>query len=148
MAVAAFTWMRSLGSGSSSPISVMRDDSVDHDDDVSFVLRALVGQSNHLKLTLIPLDDIDVPQTVVLKTPKPDRTGDTAMRARKEARILATLRHPYIVACKRQMMRPSWGLLVQLCPKGSLRDRIRWHQVHESVPLQLIFFIALRETWL
>jgi serine/threonine protein kinase len=108
----------------------MRDDSVDHDDDVSSAPRALAFQSNQLKLTLIPLDDIDSPQAVVLKTPKPDRTGETVARVRQEARILATLRHPYIVAYKGQMMRPSWGLLVQLCPKGSLRDRIGWHQVH------------------
>jgi serine/threonine protein kinase len=130
MTVAAFTWIRSLGSGSSCHISVMRDDSVDHDDDVSSVPRTLAFQSNQLKLTLIPLDDIDVSQTVVGKTPKPDRTGDTAARVRQEGRIMASLRHPYIVAYKGQTMRPSWGLLVQFCPKGSLRDRIRWHQVH------------------
>jgi hypothetical protein len=59
MAVAAFTWIRSLGSGLSSHISLMRDDSVDHDDDVSSVPRALAFYPNHLKLTLIPLDDID-----------------------------------------------------------------------------------------
>jgi serine/threonine protein kinase len=146
MAVASFTWKRSLGSGLSSHISVMRDDSVEHDDDVSSVPRTLAFQSNQLKLTLIPLDDIDDPQTVVLKTPKPDRTGETAARVRQEARIMATLRHPHIVAYKGQMMRPSWGLLVQLCPKGTLRDRIRWHQVHGSVPLKLLFFIALKET--
>ena len=130
MTVAAFTWIRSLGSGSSCHISVMRDDSIDHDDDVSSVLRTLAFQSNQLKLTLIPLDDIDVSQTVGGKTPKPDRTGDTAARVRQEGRIMASLRHPYVVAYKGQTMRPSWGLLVQFCPKGSLRDRIRWHQVH------------------
>jgi serine/threonine protein kinase len=62
---------------------------------------------------------------VVLKSPKPDRIGDTAARVRPEARIMATLRHPYIVAYKGQMIQPSWGLLVQFCSKGSLRDRIR-----------------------
>ena len=71
------------------------------------------------------LDNIDSPRAIVLKTPKPDHTVETAVRVRHEARILATLRHPHVVAYKGQMMRPSWGIFVQFCPKGSLRDRIR-----------------------
>jgi hypothetical protein len=41
MAVAAFTWVRSLGSGSSGHISLMRDDSVDHAGDVSSAPRTI-----------------------------------------------------------------------------------------------------------
>jgi hypothetical protein len=58
MAVAAFTWIRSLGSGSSCHISVMRDESVDDDDAVSTALRSLAFQSNHLRLMVLSLDDV------------------------------------------------------------------------------------------
>jgi len=72
-------------------------------------------------------------QLVVLKTPKPDTTGINRARLRQEAWILATLRHPYIVAYLAQTTRPTPGILVRYCAGGSLRDRIRWHQVHGYV---------------
>ena len=61
-------------------------------------------------------------------------------RLRQEARILAALRHPHIVAYVAQTARPTPGVLVQYCIGGSLRDRIRWHQVHEYV----LFFALLK----
>ena len=79
-------------------------------------------------------------QLAVLKTLKPDTTGMSRTRLRQEARILATLRHPYIIAYVAHATRPTLGVLVQHCPGGSLRDRIRWHQVHGYV----LFFALLK----
>jgi len=79
-------------------------------------------------------------QLAVLKTPKPDTTGMNRSRLRQEARILAALRHPHIVAYVAQTARPTPGVLVQYCVGGSLRDRIRWHQVHGYV----LFFALLK----
>ena len=61
-------------------------------------------------------------------------------RVRQEARILATLRHPYIVGYLAHTTRPTLGVLVQYFVEGSLRDRIRWHQVHGYV----LFFALLK----
>jgi hypothetical protein len=54
-------------------------------------------------------------------------------KLRQEAWILATLNNPHIVAYAGQTARPTPEVLVQYCVGGSLRDRIRWHQVHEYV---------------
>ena len=72
-------------------------------------------------------------QLAVLKTPKPDTTGMNRARVRQEARILATLRHPHIVGYLAQNARPMPGVLIQYFVGGSLRDIIRWHQVHRYV---------------
>jgi serine/threonine protein kinase len=72
-------------------------------------------------------------QLAILKTPKPDTTGMSRSRLRQEARILAALRHPHIVAYVGQTARPTPGVFVQYFVGGSLRDRIRWHQVHGYV---------------
>ena len=99
------------------------------------------------------LDDINVLHFRRSPSRRRSRTGlARPLQVRQEARILATLRHPYIVAYKGQMTRPSWGLLVQFCPKGSLRDRIRWHQVHGYVRLTVLVPRALTRhccnTWI
>ena len=72
-------------------------------------------------------------QLAVLKTPKPDSTGINRAKLRQEARILANMRHLHVVAYVAQTTRPTPGVLFQYCVGGSLRDRIRWHQVHGYV---------------
>lgn len=92
--------------------------------------------------------EVDQTDLIVLKTPKPDTTGIKRAKLNQEGRILAALRHPYIVAYLAQTTRPTPGILVRYCAGGSLRDRIRWHQVHGIAISEGMIHRILRHTLL
>jgi serine/threonine protein kinase len=142
MVQATYEWAYSLGSGSSNHITVVRKGMEIDQNNVSpgssrltFALMIRLLHADYI-LSLLrqyAASSIAPTQLAVLMTSKPDTTGMNRAELRQEARILATLRHPYIVAYVAQTTRPTPGVLVQYCAGGSLRDRIRWHQVHRYV---------------
>jgi hypothetical protein len=110
MNYATYEWAYSLGSGSTNHVTVFQPAYGDRSK------RCESSRSSGLTSVFIPfslpadyipsllrhcdVSSIAPTQMAVLKTPKPDQTGDIAARARQEAKILVTLRYSHMTAYK------------------------------------------------